>query len=128
MNALEKAVEQSVITKRVCSEVRKALGQHLDGTNDTRNDKHRLYVGPERPILANGDWSPAQLLLFASYGYYGSSSGYNAMDKDVARYLVKSINHHMPAIAETAMHYALADEKTAKEAAREMAQEILRTT
>jgi hypothetical protein len=65
------------------------------------------------------------LTLHASYGYYGSSSGYKAMNENVAKYFVKALNNHVKKIAFEAIELAKKDMEMAAKEAKIEAQRVL---
>jgi hypothetical protein len=109
--------------KRIAANVKDNLTK-ARGMDSSNNDKHRLYVQFSGKLNHN-NWKSAELQLHAAYGYYGSSSGYSAMDAHTAEYMAKAINAHMNAIAETAIKYAEADAETARKAAEDEARLVL---
>jgi hypothetical protein len=118
VSKIDKYNEVKQVTTRVIDNLTKALGKDRPD-----NDKHLLRVDYTGKHTNN--WGDAVLHVHASYGYYGSSSGYRAMDKDVAKYLERAINTLMPQIAELAMELARKDLEAARLDARKEAEEIL---
>ena len=123
MSKLDKYIEQKRIYNTVKDKLFHATRRDSQGNFDNRNDKAQLkvkYCGQHAQ-----DWNDAKLFLRASYGYYGSSSGYSAMNKHVATYMVEALNNHIEKIAGEAIELARQDMMKAKEDAREEAEEVL---
>ena len=127
MSKIDKYNEQTTITRNVVSDLNLAMGYHEDGNSlNSNNDKHSFYF---RYIGKHTDsWSDAIFYLHASYGYYGSSSGYSAMDKNVARYMEKAINQFIQQIAKRAIELAKEDQEKARKEAEDEAKEVLKLT
>lgn len=120
---IERYKKAQAVANRVCGEVLRALGRDLDGSVDSRNDKHSLHIRPGVNCVES--WGDRDLWLHASYGYYGSSSGYSATSDDMRKYIARAINKHMPAIAETAMELVKRDADDARLAAQSEANAVL---
>lgn len=89
MSKIEKYREQSNITKNIISELRRVQGLKDDGTKDPNNDKYNII------FHKNKIWDTDIPIWFhASYGYYGSSAGYNACSPELQPYLIKALNHY----------------------------------
>jgi hypothetical protein len=127
MSKIDNYKEQVGVTNNVVSDLNLAMGYYKDGNNlNSNNDKHSLYF---RYAGKHTDsWSDAIFYLHASYGYYGSSSGYSAMDKNVARYMERAINKYVEKIAKTAIEFAKEDQEKARKEAEDEAKEVLKLT
>lgn len=118
---MSKIDEYNVIKKtgeKVKANILKALGE-----DRADNDKARLEI---RYANEHKDWNDAKFWLHASYGYYGSSSGYSAMDRDTARYFERAINLHIKDIAKTIFKLVDEDIKKAAQEAKEEAEAVLK--
>ena len=99
--------------------IKKTLGQ------DRRdNDKHTLSL--ER--ISNCADRGTKVILFGRYGYYGSSSSYDALDETTIDYLCAAFNQHAKLIGGTAIELAEQDMQESRLAAQEEAKEILKRT
>jgi hypothetical protein len=127
MSKIDDYKNQSKITNGVKENLNLAMGYYVDGSKlNSDNDKHSLYF---RYIGKHTDnWSDAIFYLHASYGFYGSSSGYSAMDKDVAKYMEKAINQYTRQIAKRAIELAKEDQEKARKEAEDEAKEVLKLT
>lgn len=129
MNKYEKALEQIKVSNSVIGNIRLALGLYENGSPNDNNDKAyiQFWQGYNRtkPKLLNDDWTPAILWMEASHGYYGSSSGYNDMNEDVAYYFMKAIQSFTEQIAYKAIEIAEKDMQKAKKEAKEEAEKVL---
>jgi CubicO group peptidase (beta-lactamase class C family) len=124
MSKIEKYKAAQSIARNVRLSLFHALGLSDDGTRDPHNDKHMLrleYTGDHA-----GAWSDAKCFLHASYGYYGSSSGYRAMSNNVAKYLVKALNRYISAAARDAIAMAESDAEVARLDAEDEAKAVLK--
>lgn len=89
MSKIKKYREQSNITNNIINNLKKAQGLKDDGTKDPNNDKYNIA------FHKNQIWDTDIPIWFhASYGYYGSSSGYNACSPELQPYLIKALNHY----------------------------------
>lgn len=117
MTKIEKYREQCKIVNKITTDLNKAQGFNAVGIKDTNNDKH-TFEFYEHQI-----WDSDILVwLHASYGYYGSSSGYSACSPELQPYLIKALNHYKADIISYIMeeverdkHKALLDCKTETE-------------
>ena len=113
--------------KRVVAQVRsnlmKATGRTLTGERDHDNDKRHLSIRYSGKHI--DDFNAAVLYLGAHYGYYGSSSGYSAMDSNTAIYMVRAINEKIGTLADRAIELAEADAEKARKVAEEEARAVL---
>jgi hypothetical protein len=127
MSKIDDYNNQTKITNNVKRNLYLARGYYDDGKElNSNNDKHSLYF---RYIGKHTEsWSDAIFYLHASYGYYGSSSGYSAMNKDVARYMEKAIDKYIGQIIKTAIEYAEEDREKARKEAENEAKEVLKLT
>lgn len=108
---------------RVKNNLFNATRRDREGNIEERNDKAVLeirYYGKHTQ-----DWNDACLILHASHGYYGSSSGYSDMDNSTAKYMVKALNNHLREIADEAIEMAKADMESARKAAENEAKLVL---
>lgn len=132
MSKMDEAITQRRITEDVVGSIRAARGLDKDGVPNARNDKHRIVFSGginrhNQPVILNDDWSPAVIQLTMAYGYYGSSSGYNAMNKDVAHYMLRAIRKYADAIADHAIVLAQEDYVIKARDARIEAESILQS-
>lgn len=103
--------------------LRHALKQNVDGSPEQNNDKGLLRAY-DRMI-----WdSDMPVYLHASYGYYGSSSGYSAGDRVLGEYLIRAINVYMCMISEKAIKLMENDIELARKAAESEALAVLNAT
>jgi hypothetical protein len=120
IDEFNKANETYICVKR---NLYNALGLDKEGNKDSNNDKHSLYI--RFVDIDHGDWNNAILQLHASYGYYGSSSGYSAMNSDVAKYMAQSLKNHIKDIAMGAIELARIDAEEARKTAKYEAELVL---
>lgn len=121
MSKIEKFKEAKSVADKVARNVRCALGR-----DDSRNDKHDVrarFAG-----LAPGDWADMQFQVHASYGYYGSSSGYSATSNELGKYLAEAITKHAAMLLDYAVKLAADDAEQARRAAEDEAKAILQET
>jgi squalene cyclase len=127
MSKINDYKNQVTITKNIESELNLAMGYYKDGSQlNSTNDKHRLYI--KYSGKHTDDWCNALFYLHASYGFYGSSSGYSAMNKNVATYMEKAINQYIQQIAKRAIELAKEDQEKARKEAEDEAKEVLKLT
>jgi hypothetical protein len=107
------------VAQNIQSNLTKARG--LDRSD---NDKHHIEVSFTGKLDPD-NWGDATLRLHASYGYYGSSSGYRAMDTETAKYFVRAINECIGLIADTAIELAKNDAEKYRLDAMEEARMII---
>ena len=108
---------------RVKTNLFNATRRDSKGNRDEHNDKAVLairYYDKHTP-----DWNDACLILHASHGYYGSSSGYSDMDNSTAKYMVKALNNHLREIADEAIEMAKEDMESTRKAAENEAKLVL---
>ncbi len=117
-------IEEFQIAKQNAKNIRKNY-LCATGQDDPRNDKHNLYA---RFIKCGGDYGDATMIIHAHYGYYGSSSGYSAMDEVTARYLEKAITDNLDEMFKIAASLAEKDLEEARLAAEAEAKEVLNLT
>lgn len=96
------------------------LGAH--GLDSDNNDKHHVLASFWKCM---DDWNDAAIVIHASYGYYGSSSGYSAMDEKTAEYITKALNNNLSKIFKEAVELAEKDVEKARLAAKEEAEQVL---
>jgi len=109
----QKSITDAVMRKLTC-----ALGK-----DRSDNDKHQIDVSFTR--VENNNWNEAIIKIKASYGYYGDSSGYDAISESVGRYLARAIQGHIKTITETAIKYAENDLREASQRAKNEAIGVL---
>jgi len=90
-----------------------------------RNDKGNFWP---QFINCKREWSDACIHLHASFGYYGSSSGYSAMDEETGKYLTAAIAKHGRLLFDTAVKMAADDAEKARKEAEEEAKSVLQAT
>jgi cystathionine beta-lyase/cystathionine gamma-synthase len=124
MSKIDDYNNQKRITRNVKDNLYQATGYFHDGNSkNSNNDKHSIYF---RYTGKHTDmWSDAIFHLHASYGFYGSSSGYSAMNKEVAEYINKAIDKYITQIVKTAIEYAEEDQEKARKEAEDEAKQIL---
>jgi hypothetical protein len=112
------------VFNRVRDNIYLSTGRDRKGRSDLNNDKAilRIYYHETH----SSDWNEAKLLLHASHGFYGSSSGYSDMDIDTAKYMVKALNNHIENIAEEAIKLAEIDMEKARQEAISEANRVLK--
>lgn len=133
MNNYDKFLRGKPMIERVIRHIHLARGQDKDGHPDAHNDKHTLQFQPEvdengmrdLPRLRDTTWSPAVILIEMTYGYYGSSSGYSAMDRETAKYIMRACNALVPQIADKAIELARADLDAMRQEAQEEARSVM---
>ena len=108
---------------RVKNNLFNATRRDREGNREERNDKAVLEISYCNKHAS--DWNDACLILHASHGYYGSSSGYSDMDNSTAKYMVKALNNHLREIADEAIEMAKADMESARKAAENEAKFVL---
>lgn len=121
MSKIEKFKEAKSAADKLARDVRCALGR-----DDSRNDKHSVTVHFDG--LHPGDWSAMQFRVQASYGYYGSSSGYSATSTELGKYLAVAIQKHAATLLDYAVNLAAADAEEARKAAEAEAKAVLEAT
>ncbi len=129
MSKYDEYLKRKPEVERVVRYIRLARGQDAKGNYDSNNDKatFQFQAGMNRtnPKLLDAAWTPAMILLELSYGYYGSSSGYSAMDELTAGYVMKACNALKGQIAEKAIALAIADLEACRLAAQDEAQSVM---
>lgn len=104
--------------ERIAADVRRALGR-----DSSSNDKHRACAKFLR--LENASFAPMTLIVDASYGYYGNSSGYSATSEELGGYLARAINKHMTTLLDDAVKMAAEDAEKARKEAEAEARAVL---
>lgn len=89
MTKIEKYREQSKIANKIIGDLNKAQGLTTIGNKDPNNDKYS--VGFYNHQIWDSD---IPVWFHASYGYYGSSSGYTACSPELQPYLIKALNYY----------------------------------
>ena len=120
MSKIEKYREQSNITNNIISNLKKAQGLKDDGTKDPNNDKYNIDFHKNRIWDAD-----IPIWFHASYGYYGSSAGYNACSPELQPYLIKALNHYKTDIINYIMEAVEHDKHIALLDCKEEAEKIL---
>jgi hypothetical protein len=121
MTKIEKFKQAKFVAEKIKRDADRALAR-----DDPRNDKGHMSV--YFTGLAPGDWSDMQFRIHASYGYYGSSSGYSATSKELGEYLAKAIEAHRATLLEHAVKLAAQDAEAARKAAEDEAKAVLTET
>ena len=115
-------IEEYNKAKSVAAQVASAV-EHCLGRDGPRNDKHTFRCSFSHII--NQQWTPMCFQIEASYGYYGSSSGYTVTSEELGRYLAKAINLHAATILDCATKLAADDAEKARKAAEDEAKAVL---
>ena len=97
--------------------------QHILGRDSPSNDKHTFYVRFDG--LSKEMFQPMTFSIDASYGYYGSSSGYSATSKALGHYLAMAIKDQKSALLDYAALLASNDAEAARKDAEKEAQSVL---
>lgn len=118
-------IEAYKLAKHVAGKVARDVACTL-GRDDSRNDKATFSVSFAG--LAKQQWTPMQFLVECAYGYYGSSSGYNATSDELGRYLAAAIQKHGPSLLDYAAKLAADDAEKARKDAEEEARSVLTET
>lgn len=121
MSKIEKFKEAKNVANQIARDVKCALGR-----DDSRNDKHSVSVHFDG--LAPGDWAAMQFRVQASYGYYGSSSGYSATSTELGKYLAAAIQKHAALLLDYAVKLAADDAEEARKDAEAEAKAVLEQT
>lgn len=121
MSKIEEFHKAKAVADLVARSVRCALGR-----DDSRNDKHNVTVHFDG--LSRGDWSDMQFRMHASYGYYGSSSGYSATSAELGKYLAIAIAKNSALLLDYAVKLAADDAEEARKAAEAEAKAVLEQT
>lgn len=120
MSNIEKYKEQCRITDKIIVNINYAKGLTATGVEDPRNDKYRICFGNSQT------WdSDIPVWLHASYGYYGSSSGYTACSEELQPYLIKALNHYKMDIMNYIVEQVEHDKHKALMECKEEAERIL---
>lgn len=120
MGKIDDYNKQCRITANVISNLNLAQGLNANGTKDPKNDKYDIRFCNSR--IWDTDFP---MWLHASYGYYGSSSGYSACNENVGKYILKAVNFYMDDIVKYAMNLAKNDELKALKDCKDEAEKIL---
>lgn len=118
-------IEEYKAAKAIASKVSEAATLSL-GRDGPKNDKATFTCRFTHVI--GETWSPMAFQIDASYGYYGSSSGYSVTSKELGEYLAKAINAHKAMLLDHAVKLAAADAETARKSAEEEARSVLQET
>jgi hypothetical protein len=121
MTKIEKYKEAKGIANKIANAVEKSLGR--DGP---KNDKATFRCSFSHII--SEQWTPMCFQIEASYGYYGSSSGYTVTSKELGEYLAKAINAHRALLLDHAAKLAAEDAEKARKDAEEEARSVLQET
>ena len=121
MSNIEKYKDQCRITDKIIVNMNYAKGLTATGVEDPRNDKGDICFS-DRQI-----WdSDIPLWFHASYGYYGSSSGYSACPSELQPYLIKALKHYRMDIVNYIVELAKQDKQKALMVCKEEAEKILK--
>ena len=121
MTKIEKYREQSKVASKIIVDLNKAQGFNAIGNEDPNNDKHTFE------FYGHQIWdSDIPVWLHASYGYYGSSSGYSACSKELQPYLINALNHYKVDIINYIMEAVKRDERKALLDCKYEAEQILK--
>ena len=115
-------IEEYKKAKVVAAQIASAT-EHCLGRDGPRNDKHRFSCSFSH--IVSQQWTPMCFQIEASYGYYGSSSGYTVTSEELGRYLAKAINLHAATILDCATKLAADDAEKARKAAEDEAKAVL---
>ena len=118
MTKIEEYKEAKAVALAVARATQLCLGR--DGP---RNDKHSFRCTFSQMI--SQQWSPMGFQIEASYGYYGSSSGYTVTSTELGRYLARAISLHAATLIDCACKLAADDAETARKAAEDEARSVL---
>jgi hypothetical protein len=120
MTKIERYKELDRIADKVIVNLRQAQGLNATGHKDINNDKHSFNFY-DRSV-----WdSDIPIWFHASYGYYGSSSGYTACSPELKPYLIKALNHFKGDIVNYIMEEVKRDKYNALIECKEEAERIL---
>ena len=120
MSKIEKYRDQSNVTAKIIADLNKAQGLNAIGNKDSNNDKHSIGFYDHKI------WdSDIPVWFHASYGYYGSSSGYTACSPELQPYLIKALNHYKTDIINYIMEAVEHDKHIALLDCKEEAEKIL---
>ena len=123
MTKYETFLKKQASVRSTINAIRRAIGQHSDGTRDSQNDKARFSFSFNG--LANAPFAPAKIWLDMLHGYYGSSSGYSDTSEETAQYVVSACNALAKEIALKAMDLAQQDLANAQADAQDEALVVL---
>lgn len=96
------------------------------GLDSPSNDKHEFRATFWK--MADCPFAPMAVLIHASHGYYGNSSGYSDTSEEFGRYLAAAITEHGRLLADAAVEMAVADAEKARAAAENEARGVLGQT
>lgn len=120
MSKIEKYREQSNVTTKIIVNLNKAQGLNAIGNKDPNNDKYSIE------FYNHQIWdSDIPVWFHASYGYYGSSSGYTACSPELQPYLIKALNHYKTDIVNYIMEAVEHDKHLALIDCKKEAEQIL---
>lgn len=121
MSKIEEYREQSNLTHKIIVNLNHAQGlNNIGNKKDPNNDKHS--IGFYKHKIWDTD---IPLWFHASYGYYGSSDGYNACIPEMQPYLTKALNHYKQDIINYIIEQAEHDKHMALLHCKEEAEQIL---
>lgn len=126
MSEYERYTKLKPVLEGVVRAIRLATGNNAKGEYDRQNDKATFTFSFHS--LLNDSWTPAKMYFEMAHGYYGSSSAYNDMSEEAAKYVTKACNALAHQIAKKAIELAQADLEKARVAAQEEAQKVMETT
>lgn len=118
MTKIEAYKEAKAVAHRVAEATKLALGR--DGP---RNDKHSFRCTFSH--IVNQTWTPMCFQIEASYGYYGSSSGYTVTSPELGAYLARAININAATLLDCATKLAAIDAEKARKDAEDEAKAVL---
>lgn len=122
MSKIEKYREQSNVTAKIIANLNYAQGLNAIGTQkDPNNNKHNISFNKHQI------WdSDIPVWRHASYGYYGSSSGYSACSPELQSYLIKALDHYKADIINYIMEAVEHDKHKALLDCKSEAEQILK--
>lgn len=123
MSKYEAFVKLKGLVGSVVRSINLATGNNAQGEYDRQNDKATFQFSFDR--LLNDSWTPARIHLEMAHGYYGSSSGYNDMSPEVAKYVVQACNVLSGQIARKAIELAQKDLAAAQQEAQAEAKQVI---
>lgn len=121
MSKIEKYREQSRVATKIIADLNKAQGFNAIGNKDPNNDKHT--IGFYKHQIWDSD---IPVWFHASYGYYGSSSGYSACSPELQPYLIKALDHYKTDIINYIMEAVEHDKHKALLECKSEAEQILK--
>jgi hypothetical protein len=118
LTMIEKYKAAKRVLLRLADDVSRTLGR-----DDPSNDKHTFRCAFK--CISPNDWSPMELTVNCSYGYYGNSSGHTATSEELGKYLALAINKHAAKLLDEVIALAAIDTETARKAAEAEARDVL---